>query len=91
MLLRRMLHHFKRGTASLVVVHVHVSDSTSSSDAEIVEFYIGKMWRGHCEFYFAIFRAMAGRGAISLAEHTIRPSTQAHTPGFGEARDVKGI
>ena len=32
---------------------------------------------------------MAGRGAMSLAENNIRPSTLTHTSGFGEARDVK--
>ena len=40
--------------------------------------------------YFAIFRAMTGRGAISLAEKSTRPSTLAHTFDFEETRDVEG-
>ena len=66
------------------LLHVHVGDTTSLSGVKLVIYFIGKIWRGHCKFQFAFYRAMAGRGAISLAEKNTRLSTLTHTSGFGE-------
>ena len=41
-----------------VIINVHVGDYMSLSDARIIKYFNGKIWRTQCRFYFAFFRAM---------------------------------